>query len=160
MLRAHPSHRSPLSRRTLRVESLERRCLLSNSPLVAVPVLAGPIAASPAALVAAAVPKGHIALPQCHRDVPPPVISNFTFVDKNGFLMFTGTVSDANYPVAGLKVQIDGVKVHLTATVNADGTFSVEKKIPKGGIESEVTAQTECHGQKSNVAEDLVVATT
>ena len=131
MLREDPTHRF---KRTLRVEALERRCMLSLSPLPTAPVVAVPIAVWPAALVGAATPAVTVAKPKCccHHDAAP-VISDFTVVQKGGVMTLSGTVSDADGPVAGLKVHIGGVlaKYHLTATVNEDGTFSVCQTIPR-----------------------------
>jgi autotransporter-associated beta strand protein len=85
-----------------------------------------------------------------------PVISNFYCInDFSDFWTLTGTVTDNDDPVEGDIVTIGGVlaSYHLTATVGADGVFSVTVDgLP--GLESGTgTAQTtDPHGVLSNIA--------
>ena len=160
MLRAPLTHRPLRSKRTLRVEALERRCMLSVAAVPAAPVVTVPLAAAPAALVGTNTPAAAVApITTCCHTASPPVISNFTIVQNDGVMVLKGKVADKDYAVKGLKVDFGGIlaKYHLTATVLADGTFSASMKIPKGGIDGTATAQTHCHGLASNVAMDPIL---
>jgi hypothetical protein len=87
---------------------------------------------------------------------PPPVIINFTATPVGGNTWtFSGSVSDPSS--AGLSVQLGGVPgLSGTATVLADGTFSVTVQLPQG-VDGYATAQTtDWWGQQSNVVTQLV----
>jgi hypothetical protein len=87
---------------------------------------------------------------------PPPVVINFTATPVGGNTWtFSGSVSDPS--AAGLTVQLGGVSgLSGTATVLADGTFSVTVQLPEG-VDGYATAQTtDWWGQQSNVATQLV----
>jgi hypothetical protein len=84
-----------------------------------------------------------------------PVISDFYGISEPGGLWtFYGTVTDVDDPVQGMVVDFGGVLANfsLTATVQADGTFSITQAF--AGLESGgATAQTQDpHGALSNVA--------
>jgi len=89
-----------------------------------------------------------------------PVISNFV-VWGEGCDMWTieGVVTDVDDDVEGMIVTLGGIlaSYNLTATVQADGTFSVTERL-EGLISAVATAQTEDdEGAESNLAETLVV---
>jgi len=84
-----------------------------------------------------------------------PVISNFGGVQQLGDLWtFHGTVTDVDDPVQGMVVNFGGVlaSFSVTATVEADGTFSLTREFL--GLQSgTATAQTQDpHGAYSNEA--------
>ena len=84
-----------------------------------------------------------------------PVISGFHAVGESGALwIFEGTVTDVDDPVEGMVVNLGGVlaSFNVTATVQADGTFSLTREFV--GLQSgAATAQTQDpHGAYSNEA--------
>jgi hypothetical protein len=85
----------------------------------------------------------------------PPAISNFYCINEiSDIWTLTGTVTDSDDRVQGDIVTFGGVlaSYHLTATVGADGVFSVTAEIT--GLQSGTgTAQTsDPHGVLSNAA--------
>jgi len=91
-----------------------------------------------------------------------PVISNFAGTEGPGdFWTFSGVVTDVDHNVAGMIVTFGGVLAdyHVTATVQANGTFSLTDEFP--GLQSgAATAQTtDPGGLQSNVAWDWVSPT-
>jgi hypothetical protein len=85
----------------------------------------------------------------------PPVISGFTAILELGDLWtFEGTVTDVDDPVEGMVVNFGGVlaSFNVTATVEADGTFSLTREFL--GLQSgTASAQTQDpHGAYSNEA--------
>ncbi len=91
-----------------------------------------------------------------------PVISDFGGTEGWGdYWTFSGVVTDVDDDVEGMIVTFGGVlaSYNVTATVDADGTFSLTDEFPglQGGI---VTAQTEDdEGLESNVAQYLIIVT-
>jgi autotransporter-associated beta strand protein len=85
----------------------------------------------------------------------PPVISGFGCAnDFADMWTLSGTVTDANDPVAGDVIRFGGVLTgfHLTTTVKADGTFELTVEL-HGLQEGTATAQTtDPHGALSNLA--------
>jgi hypothetical protein len=91
-----------------------------------------------------------------------PVIANFTVTYVTGYTWtLQGTVSDADDAVSGLVVTFGGVFAgySATATVQADGTFSLTQEFV--GLQSgTATAQTQdAHGAVSNLATYEVTVT-
>ena len=89
-----------------------------------------------------------------------PVISNFVIWDEgNDQWTIEGTVTDVDDDVEGMVVTLGGIleSYNLTATVQADGTFSTQETLV-GLYYGIATAQTEDdEGAKSNLVETYVV---
>jgi hypothetical protein len=89
----------------------------------------------------------------------PPAIGGFTAVQgSSDYWTLSGTVSDSDVAVAGDVVAFGGTLAgyNLTATVNADGTFTVDAPLPgfQGGL---ATAQTQDpYGVPSNQTSYLI----
>ena len=114
--------------RVLRVEYLETRAMFSGSPVVGAPPI-----------IAAA---------------PPPAITLGAINAISDLWNLEGTVTDNGKPVAGLRVDFGGVlsRYHLTATVEANGTYSVIEEL-RNIARGTATAQTHAQdGTASNVA--------
>jgi hypothetical protein len=88
----------------------------------------------------------------------PPAIQNFRVIQIGELYQFTGTVVGGN--VAGLTVQFGGLPsiAGHTATVQANGTFSMFEILQPGERGIAWAQVTDQQGQKSNLAMDLVIA--
>ena len=90
---------------------------------------------------------------------PPPVITLAAINTISDMWDLEGTVTDHGQPVAGLTVQFGGVlaNYHLTATVAANGTYSVTEEL-RDLARGTATAQTRAQdGKASNVAMTYIV---
>jgi hypothetical protein len=94
----------------------------------------------------------------CHDAAP--VITLDVANTTNDYWRIQGTVTDKDDAVAGLSVQFGGVlaKYDLSATVGADGTYSLTQKLPDI-VAGMATAQThDTHGVNSNVATEYIIS--
>jgi hypothetical protein len=142
------------------MEPLEHRAMLSYLPMAVVPIGNTPSPPpSVSALVFARQAINHPSQPVPSESVndvdTPPIISNFRASQPIGpFWIFSGKVTAGDNPVAGRIVTFGGVlaKYHITATVKANGTFSVTEYLP--GLQcGTATAQThDVRGVASNLA--------
>ena len=122
--------RQTRSNRTLRLEALEQRALLSAAATV-----------------------GTTPIQPVESDSAP-VITLGAIHSTSNIWTLKGAVTDGNYPVAGLRVEFGGTlaRFHLAATVQKDGTYSVTETLPNV-VTGTASAQTrDSRGKASNVA--------
>jgi len=138
--------------RRLVIEVLEGRAVLAaldEAPLADPPPDETPVAPTvlespPSDPVAPAAEGDPVADPLFEDPIDPPisqppVITSLEAHSEDGWVSLTGTVTDADGPVAGLMIHFmvvgDGATDSFTATVLADGTFeSTTYVIPAGSM--------------------------